>query len=102
VTTLFSQNDASNRCEKLGTANIGALALNQSTTIAPSAGGSSQIAIDASKFLGIFAVSIEYFDDDENKYGAHFVYRLGARAFDNSTTWLDEVPVKLSAACAVK
>jgi hypothetical protein len=102
MTILFSQTESGDHCEELGTANIGNLALNQSTTIAPGAGGNSQITVDMTKFLRLFVVSISYFDDGGSRYDARFAYKLGARAFDNATTWLDEVPLGISSNCGAK
>jgi hypothetical protein len=98
--TLFAQTENRERCEKLGSSAIGNLALNQSTTIAPGTVGNSQISADKTKFMDQFLVSIRYFDGDEHAYHGVFLYRPGARAFDNITTWLDEIPgTKVSSRC---
>jgi hypothetical protein len=71
--TLFTVSDDGNRYEKFGTSEIAP------KTLAPTSGqGGVEINnLDMSRFLGLFLVCVDYYDDENNRYPQSFLFKPG-------------------------
>lgn len=90
--TLFTISSDGNQHEKFAQSEITA-SVGGSTTLTPTFGYGSAylLPVDMHKFLGLFLACIKYHDDANHSYKQRYLFRLGNR-INNFTTTLDELP----------
>ena len=92
--TLFTVSNDGRRYQKFGLSEItNGVNTTLSPVFAPGSQGSVQIAVDMSKFQGLFLACIKYYDDTNKSYKQKLLFRPSDNSFrDHIVIRLDELP----------